>query len=73
MLCKQPVRDRSLVAPIATAITGGMALAFILVRLYETGVRKKELDWADGCAVVAFVGEPTQPIAYGIMRDAPHR
>ena len=54
-LCKQPVRDRSLVAPIATAITGGMALAFVLLRVYESAVRKKEFEWPDVCAILAFV------------------
>ncbi|KAL2015205.1 hypothetical protein VTK56DRAFT_6070 [Thermocarpiscus australiensis] len=54
-LCKEPIRDRSLVAPIATAVTGGMALAFVLLRLYESAVRKKEFHWADVCAALAML------------------
>lgn len=42
-------------APIATAITGGLALAFVLLRVYESGFRKKEFQWADLWAVLAMV------------------
>ncbi|KAH6640613.1 hypothetical protein F5144DRAFT_590053 [Chaetomium tenue] len=54
-LCKEPVRDRSNVAPIATAVTGSMALAFVLLRVYESGFRKKEFHWADVWAILAMV------------------
>ncbi|AEO59411.1 hypothetical protein MYCTH_2030430, partial [Thermothelomyces thermophilus ATCC 42464] len=63
-LCKEPVRDRSHVAPIATAITGGLALAFVLLRVYESGFRKKEFHWADLWAVLAMVMR-----AHGMGRD----
>ena len=56
-LCNEPVRDRSIVAPIATAVTGSLATAFVSLRLYESYVRK-EWQWADLCAVVALVSYP---------------
>lgn len=56
-LCRWPVRDKSLVAPIATAVTGVLALAFISVRGGDC-IAKKEFKWADLCAVLAFVSAP---------------
>lgn len=56
-LCNEPVRDRTLVAPIATAVTGALAIAFVSLRVYEAWV-KQEWQWADSCAVVALVGFP---------------
>lgn len=53
-LCHWPVRDKSLVAPIATAVTGALALAFISIRVGDCIV-KKEFKWADLCAVLAFI------------------
>ncbi|KAL4805606.1 hypothetical protein BDV18DRAFT_152846 [Aspergillus unguis] len=53
-LCHDPVRDKSLIAPIATAVTGALALALISLRIYDCVV-KKEYRWADLCAVLAFI------------------
>ncbi|OJI98266.1 hypothetical protein ASPVEDRAFT_37710 [Aspergillus versicolor CBS 583.65] len=53
-LCHWPVHDKRLVAPIATAVTGVIALAFILVRVSDC-VSKNEYKWADLCAVLAFI------------------
>ncbi|KAK4150446.1 hypothetical protein C8A00DRAFT_36944 [Chaetomidium leptoderma] len=74
-LCKEPVRDRSLVAPIATAVTGSMALVFVLLRVYESAVRKKEFEWADVCAVLAMVSSIPMDVgeffmmAHGMGKD----
>lgn len=57
-LCHWPVRDKGLVAPIATAVTGALALAFISIRVGDCIV-KKEFKWADLCAVSAFVSGPS--------------
>ena len=54
-LCNEPVRDRTLVAPVATAVTAALAIAFVSLRVYEAWV-KQEWQWADSCAVVALVG-----------------
>ena len=54
-LCKEPVRDKSLTAPIATAVSGALAIGFVALRLYEAYIRK-EWQWADACALVALVG-----------------
>ncbi|KAI2730083.1 hypothetical protein CBS147332_1935 [Penicillium roqueforti] len=53
-LCHWPVRDKSLIAPIATAVTGTLALAFISIRVVDCAA-KKEFKWADLCAVLAFI------------------
>ncbi|KAL4875022.1 hypothetical protein BJY04DRAFT_224411 [Aspergillus karnatakaensis] len=53
-MCGDPVRDRSLVAPIATAVTGTLAIAFVLLRGYDCTVRK-EYKLADLCAVAALI------------------
>ncbi|KAF4967937.1 hypothetical protein FSARC_4590 [Fusarium sarcochroum] len=53
-LCKEPVRDKRLVAPIATAISGSMALAFVALRVFECLYHKK-FQWADACAVCAML------------------
>ncbi|KAK4233341.1 hypothetical protein C8A03DRAFT_48087 [Achaetomium macrosporum] len=53
-VCKEPVRDRSHVAPVATAVTASMALAFVILRIYEAGVRH-EFQWVDFCAVLAMI------------------
>ncbi|KAK4035178.1 hypothetical protein C8A01DRAFT_48565 [Parachaetomium inaequale] len=74
-LCKEPIRDRSLVAPIATAITGGMALAFVLLRLYGSAVRRKEFHWADVWAVLTMVSSIPMDVgeffmmAHGMGKD----
>ncbi|KAK3292671.1 uncharacterized protein B0H64DRAFT_234029 [Chaetomium fimeti] len=74
-LCKEPVRDRSLVAPIATAITGGMALVFVILRVYESGFRKKEFHWADVWAILAMVSSIPMDVgeffmmAHGMGKD----
>ncbi|KAL2172386.1 hypothetical protein VTG60DRAFT_6225 [Thermothelomyces hinnuleus] len=67
-LCKEPVRDRSLVAPIATAITGGLALSFVLLRVYESGFRKKEFHWADLWAVLAMISSIPMDVGEFFMR-----
>lgn len=56
-LCHWPVRDKSIVAPIATAVTGALALAFIGIRVGDC-IAKNEFKWADLCAVLAFVSAP---------------
>lgn len=56
-LCHWPVRDKSIVAPIATAVTGVLALAFIGIRVGDC-IAKNEFKWADLCAVLAFVSAP---------------
>lgn len=48
------MRDRSLVAPIATGISGGEEIAFVAFRMCEAYVRE-EWQWAGLCAVVALV------------------
>lgn len=53
-LCNWPVRDKSLVAPIATAVTGSLALIFVTIRVADC-VAKKEFKLADLSAVLAFV------------------
>ncbi|KAI1385913.1 uncharacterized protein F4822DRAFT_357565 [Hypoxylon trugodes] len=53
-LCKQPVRDRRLVAPIATAVTAAIALAFVSIRSFNCHIQG-EYQWADLCAVLAMV------------------
>jgi hypothetical protein len=56
-LCHWPVRDKSLVAPIATAVTGALALSFTSIRVGDC-IAKKVFKWADLCAVIAFVSAP---------------
>ncbi|KAJ5496504.1 hypothetical protein N7463_008491 [Penicillium fimorum] len=53
-LCHWPVRDKSLVTPIATAVTGGLALLCIIIRVGDCIV-KTEFKLADLCAVLAFI------------------
>ncbi|KAJ4229224.1 hypothetical protein NW759_003950 [Fusarium solani] len=53
-LCGEPVRDRTLIAPVATAVSGSLALAFIALRVFEC-LYHKEFRWADICAVCAMV------------------
>ncbi|OIW34620.1 hypothetical protein CONLIGDRAFT_675588 [Coniochaeta ligniaria NRRL 30616] len=53
-LCKEPVRDKSLTAPIATAVSGSIALVLVFLRMYDCWVRG-EYQWADLCAVLAMV------------------
>lgn len=48
------MRDRSHVAPIATGVSGSLAIAFVALRMYEAYVRQ-EWQWADLCALVALV------------------
>ncbi|KAK1765112.1 hypothetical protein QBC33DRAFT_545771 [Phialemonium atrogriseum] len=68
-LCKEPVRDRSLVAPIATAVSAAIALAFVLMRMYECYVRK-EYQWTDLCAVLAMVSSvPMDAFEFFMMAD----
>ncbi|KAL4760963.1 CFEM domain-containing protein [Aspergillus foveolatus] len=52
-MCKQPVRDKSWVAPTATIVTGSLALICVLVRVHDC-VSRKEFKWADVCAVCAM-------------------
>ncbi|ROT36448.1 hypothetical protein SODALDRAFT_335548 [Sodiomyces alkalinus F11] len=52
-LCKEPIRDRSLVAPIATAVSGSIALFVILIRVWECSIQK-EWGWSDMSAYVAW-------------------
>ncbi|KAJ5774607.1 hypothetical protein N7457_009503 [Penicillium paradoxum] len=66
-LCHWPVRDKSLVAPIATAVTGALALAFISIRVGDC-IAKKESKWADLCAVLAFVSA-TPLMGSGMGKD----
>lgn len=56
-LCNGPVGDRTLVAPVATAVTAALAIAFVTLRMYEVWM-KQDWQWADSCAVVALVGSP---------------
>ncbi|CAI7600125.1 unnamed protein product [Penicillium discolor] len=58
-LCHWEVRDKSIVAPIATAVTGALALAFIIIRVGDC-IAKNEFKWADLCAVLAFYTWVTQ-------------
>ncbi|KAL5337894.1 hypothetical protein BJX70DRAFT_408962 [Aspergillus crustosus] len=53
-LCGDPIRDKSLVAPIATAVACALAIAFVLLRVYDCTVRK-EYKLADLCAVSALI------------------
>ncbi|KAI8713826.1 CFEM domain-containing protein [Fusarium sp. LHS14.1] len=52
-LCGEPVRDRTLIAPVATAVSGSLALAFVALRVFEC-LYHKEFRWADICAVCAM-------------------
>ncbi|KAL2162551.1 hypothetical protein VTH06DRAFT_7465 [Thermothelomyces fergusii] len=54
-MCKEPVRNRSLVAPLGATITGGLALICVILRVYESGIRKKEFQWADLWAVISMI------------------
>lgn len=52
-------------APIATAITASLAIAFVSLRVYEAYVRQ-EWQWADSCAVVALVSSPFPTLQTGL-------
>lgn len=52
-----PVQDKSIVAPIATVVTGALALVFISIRVADC-IAKNGFKWADMCAVLAFVSGP---------------
>ncbi|KAL2753850.1 hypothetical protein ACRALDRAFT_2109384, partial [Sodiomyces alcalophilus JCM 7366] len=62
-LCNEPVRDRGLVAPIATAVSGSIALVFIVIRMWDCSVQK-EYGWADTCAFLAI-----SVMAHGMGKD----
>lgn len=56
-LCNEPIRDRSQVAPIATVVSGAIALLFVAMRVsncWSLG----DYQWADLCAVLAMVRQP---------------
>ncbi|KAJ5870824.1 hypothetical protein N7455_005765 [Penicillium solitum] len=54
-----PVQDKSIVAPIATVVTGALALVFISIRVADC-IAKNGFKWADMCAVLAFYTWVTQ-------------
>jgi hypothetical protein len=56
-LCKEPVRDKSHVAPIATVVTGVLALLMVGLRVSNC-VALRDWQWADLCAVLAMVRLP---------------
>ncbi|KAL4778357.1 hypothetical protein BJX76DRAFT_362799 [Aspergillus varians] len=68
-ICHEPIRDRSLIAPIATAVTGAVALGFILVRVYDC-IARSEFTWADLCAVLAMTSSiPMDVFEFMMMKS----
>ncbi|KAJ0417383.1 hypothetical protein BJY00DRAFT_325692 [Aspergillus carlsbadensis] len=68
-MCKQPIRDKSWVAPTATIVTGSMAIICVLVRVYDC-VARKEYKWADLCAVVALAWSIPMDVFEFYMKSA---
>ncbi|KAI0161225.1 hypothetical protein GGR57DRAFT_351303 [Xylariaceae sp. FL1272] len=68
-LCGIPARDNSLTAPIATAVTGGLAFLAVLLRCCNSFLAK-EFNWADTCAVLAMLSSiPMDVYEFFMRRD----
>ncbi|KAL3457329.1 hypothetical protein BJX64DRAFT_293204 [Aspergillus heterothallicus] len=68
-MCKQPIRDKSWVAPIATIVTGAMAIICVLTRMYDC-LAKKEFKWADLCAALALAWSIPMDVFEFYMKSA---
>ncbi|KAL3442247.1 hypothetical protein BJX65DRAFT_299172 [Aspergillus insuetus] len=68
-MCKQPIRDKSWVAPTATIVTGSMAIICVLIRVLDCFARK-EYKWADLCAVVALAWSIPMDVFEFYMKSA---
>ncbi|KAI1338419.1 hypothetical protein F5Y15DRAFT_417064 [Xylariaceae sp. FL0016] len=53
-LCHEPVRYKTRSSPLATAITGSIAILFVAARSSDRFIRR-EFGWADVCALLAMI------------------
>ncbi|KAL4971890.1 hypothetical protein BDW66DRAFT_163319 [Aspergillus desertorum] len=68
-MCNQPIRDKSWVAPTSTIVTGSMALLCVLLRVYDC-LARKEVKWADVCAVCAMASSIPMDVFEFYMKSA---